>query len=75
VPVYGKFGERSPDICAIRNTVDDFGPVLGGINVHAKRSLAERRIDHLDDGFGHRTRVGIWGLETRETLEGRSDPP
>lgn len=26
---------------AIRDTVDDFGPVLGGINVHAKRPLAD----------------------------------
>lgn len=32
---------------AIRDTVDDFGPVLGRIDVHAKRSSAEGCIDHL----------------------------
>lgn len=55
----------------IRHAVDDFGSVLGRIYMHAKRSLAERCVNHPDDGFGHRTRVGIRRLEARETLEGR----
>jgi len=56
---------------AIRDTVDDFGPVLGRIDVHAKRSSAEGCIDYFDDGFGYRTGVGIGGFQARETLEGR----
>ena len=34
------------------------GSVLGRIDMHAKRALAERRIHNLDDGFCDSANVG-----------------
>ena len=36
----------------IGDAVDDFGPVLGRVDVDAKGTLAEGRINHSHDGRG-----------------------
>ena len=44
------------------------GSVLGRINVHAKRALAEWRIHNLDDGFRDSANVGVVGHDSGERL-------
>ncbi len=38
---------------AIEDREADVGAVLARIDIHAKRPLAERRVDDPDDGIGH----------------------
>jgi hypothetical protein len=44
------------------------GSVLGGINVHAKRALAEWRIHNLDDGCRDSANVSVVGHDSGEGL-------
>ena len=53
---------------AIEDREADTGAVLGRIDMHPKRPLAERRVDDPDDGIGHGTGVRVGRHYGRERL-------
>jgi hypothetical protein len=55
----------------IGDAVDDFGSILGRVNMDAKGPLAEGRIDHIQDGRGDGARIGICGLQARKSSKRR----
>jgi hypothetical protein len=44
------------------------GSVVRWIDMHSKRSFAERSIDNLRDGFRNRPNIGIVGHDSGESL-------
>ena len=54
------------------NAIDDsegyLGSILRGVDMYAKRALAEGRIDNLDDGFRDSANVGVVGHDGGEGL-------
>jgi hypothetical protein len=57
------------DANAVCDTSDDFGAILGGVDMNAERSGAERRIDDPDHCFGDPCRIGIDRLKRGKALE------
>ena len=53
---------------AVDDSEGDLGPMMGRIDVHTKRSLDERRINNLHDGFSNRPNVGVLGHDGGEGL-------
>lgn len=48
---------------AVRHAVDDFGAVLRGVDMEAKRPLAERHVHDSRDRLGDLAGVRVGGLE------------
>src|SRR5260370_38712431 len=57
----------SPD--TVRNCIDYLRAVLRRVNVHAERSLAKGRVDHLHDSFCDRRDIRIGRYDGAEALE------
>ena len=53
---------------SVDDSKGDLGPILRRIDMHAKRALAEWRVDYLNDGLRDRADIGVVGHDSSESL-------